>query len=179
MARRLDSLRITLEVNLIRLANHKKAAPAAEIKQTPLKIMPVKEKPAVKEVRAEEIKSEPPEPVINITLEDIKNAWQNVIDGLSRVKMSVSTYLSEGEPINLKGNQLIVSFAKSHSLHKETLEGRENKEIIEQGLHEALNARLRVSFILSAETKPREAEDSGTFVQSILDTFHGRLIKES
>jgi len=180
MARRLDSLRITLEVNLIRLANYKKVWPAAEAKQTPLKVIALKEKPIAQEVRREEKKSEPPEePVSNITLDNIKSVWESVIQGLSRVKMSVSTYLSAGEPLNLKGNQLIISFPKSNSLHKETLEAKENKEIIEQGLFEALNTRLRVSFILSSETKPQEAESAGNFVQSILDTFHGRLIKES
>lgn len=180
MARRLDSLRITLEVNLIRLANYKKAAQAAEIKQAPPKVTPVKEKPAAREARQEERKSEPPaEPVINITLDNIKDAWQNILEGLSRVKMSVSAYLSEGEPINLKGNHLTISFPKSHSLHKESLEGRGNREIIEQSLFEALNTRLRVSFILSAETKAREAAEGGHFIQSVLNTFGGRLIKET
>ncbi|MDO8662974.1 MAG: DNA polymerase III subunit gamma/tau [Candidatus Omnitrophota bacterium] len=182
MARRLDSLRITLEVNLIRLSNYKKVQPNLpnlEVKQTPLKVIPVKESPAVKENHQEEKKSDPPEPVINITLDNIKGVWQNVIDGLSRIKMSVSTYLSEGEPVNLKGNQLTIAFSKNRSLHKESLEGRGNKEIIEQSLFEALNIRLRVSFILSAETKPTEAEEGGHFVQSVLNTFHGRLIKEN
>lgn len=184
MARRLDSLRITLEVNLIRLANNKKTQNSpVEIKQpllkeTPSKEPPIKEKIVTKEIPKEEKKVEPPEEVSNITLDNIKNVWQNVIDSLGRIKMSVSTYLSEGELLSLKGNYLTVAFSKSNSLHKETLDKRENKELIEQGLFDSLNTRLRVSFILSAETKPRETEQSGHFVQSILDTFHGRLIKE-
>lgn len=178
MARRLDSLRITLEVNLIRLANYKKPLSSPEIKQTPTKEAALKEKTVIREIHKEEKKIEPPEEVVNITLDNVKSIWQNVIDSLSRVKMSVSTYLSEGEPLNLKGAHLTISFPKSHSLHKETLEKRENKEIIEQSLFESLNTRLRVSFVLSAETKPREAEEGGHFVQSLLNTFHGRLIKE-
>ena len=183
MARRLDSLRITLEVNLIRLANYKKAQAGPEIKQPPLpplKEEPLKEKAAIniKEIHKEQKKIEPPEETVNITLDDIKNVWQNVIESLSRIKMSVSTYLSEGEPLSLEGNHLTVSFPKSHSLHKEVLEGRENKEIIEQSLFDLLKTRLRVKFILSAETKPKEAEEGGHFVQTVLNAFHGRLIKE-
>ncbi|MFH0855589.1 MAG: hypothetical protein V1869_03660, partial [Candidatus Omnitrophota bacterium] len=180
MARRLDSLRITLEVNLIRLANYKKPQMVNHpVKQPPLKEGPQKEKEIIQRVNKEEARVEPPEEVVNIVLDDIKNVWQNVIESLGRVKMSVSAYLSEGEPFSLKGNHLTVSFPESHSLHKEALEKRENKEIIEQGLFESLNTRLRVSFVLSAETKPREAGEAGNFVQSILDTFHGRLIRES
>jgi len=94
--------------------------------------------------------------------------------------MSVATYLSEGEPLNLKGNLLTVAFPKSHSLHKESLEKKENKEIIEKGLFEALSTPLRVSFILSAEANPKGQEQpGGHFIQSVLETFHGRLIKEN
>jgi DNA polymerase-3 subunit gamma/tau len=178
MARRLDSLRITLEVNLIRLAN-KRSPVNTEIKQSSLKAAPLKEKMVARETQKEEIKSEPPEQVVNITIDNIKGVWQNIIEALSGVKMSVSTYLREGEPLYLKGNLLTVSFPKSHSLHKESLERRENREIIEKSLFEALNTHLRVSFILSAEAKPASPEQGGHFVQSILDTFHGRLIKEA
>jgi len=185
MARRLDSLRITLEVNLIRLANKKSPANAQIIQPIP-KGAPLKQKPATvikeakkEEPRIEETKSDPAEELISITLDNIKSVWQSVLDALSRIKMSVSTYLSAGEPSHLKGNMLIISFPKSHSLHKESLERRENREIIESSLFEALNTRLRVSFILSAETKPKDAQEGGNFVQSILDTFNGRLIKEN
>ena len=178
MARRLDSLRITMEVNLIRLANPKKPS-GTQIQPIPPKAMPAKEKPVAVQARKEEQKPEPPQPVINIVLEDVKNAWENVITALSRIKMSVATYLSAGEAADLKGDRLTVAFPKSHSLHKESLEGRENKEIIEQALFEALNARLRVNFILSAQARPAEPAEGGHFIQSIMDTFHGRLIKET
>ncbi|MCX5695983.1 MAG: DNA polymerase III subunit gamma/tau [Candidatus Omnitrophica bacterium] len=178
MARRLDSLRITLEVNLIRLAN-KKSPVNTEIKQPFLQAAPLKEKTLVRETPKEELKSEPPEEVINVTLDNIKGVWQDIIEALSGVKMSVSTYLREGEPLRLKGNLLTISFPKSHSLHKESLERKENKEIIEKSLFETLHTHLRVSFILSTEAKPASPEAGGHFVQSILDTFHGRLIKEA
>ncbi|MBP7836030.1 MAG: DNA polymerase III subunit gamma/tau [Candidatus Omnitrophica bacterium] len=182
MARRLDSLRITLEVNLIRLANNKKtAALNPGIKPVLTKEAPLKEKTAVNVSPREEKKNDPPpEPAVNISLDNIKGVWQNVIEGLSRIKMSVATYLSEGEPLNLKGNLLTVAFPKSHSLHKESLEKKENKEIIEKGLFEALSTPLRVSFILSAESKPKgQEQQGGHFIQSVLETFHGRLIKEN
>ncbi|MDD5196393.1 MAG: DNA polymerase III subunit gamma/tau [Candidatus Omnitrophica bacterium] len=179
MGRRLDSLRITLEVNLIRLANPKKAAANPGIRLVSPKETSSKEKPPVKVIPREEKKNDPPpEPVASISLDNIKNVWQNVIEGLSRIKMSVATYLSEGELLSLKGSLLTIAFPKSHSLHKESLEKRENKEIIEKSLLEALSTPLRVSFILSAESKPKDAEQpGGHFIQSVLDTFHGRLIK--
>ncbi len=129
-------------------------------------------------MRGEEKHKEPPESLMNITLDNVKSAWQNIIDSLSRVKISVATYLNEGEPFKLQGNLLTVSFPKSHSLHKESLERKENREIIEKNLTEALNTPLRVSFILSAETKAKSDDSGNSFIRSVMDTFGGRVIKE-
>ena len=38
--------------------------------------------------------------------------------------------------------------------------------------------RKGVKFILSAETKPKTDEAGSHFIRSVMDTFHGRLIKE-
>lgn len=185
MARRLDSLRITLEVNLIRLANDKKGSFDKELKQATGKILPEKEKTIVKEIPNREIPNkekseEPSEPVSNISLDNIKDIWHNIIESLSRIKMSVASYLSEGELLNLQGNKLTISFSKNHSLHKESLERRENKEIIEKSLLEALNTPLRVHFVLSAQASTQEDTGQGNhFIQSVLDTFHGRVVKEN
>jgi DNA polymerase-3 subunit gamma/tau len=169
MSKRMDSLRIPLEVSIVRLSHDRKS-------QKPI----LKEKEAVKEQRvvpAEEKPQEPPKPVINITLDNIKDAWQNVLDSLSRVKISAATYLSEGEPFKLSGNLLTVAFPKSHSLHKESLERRENREMIEKNLTEALNVPLRVSFVLSADAKPKPDDSGNTFIRSVMDVFGGRIVK--
>jgi len=63
-------------------------------------------------------------------------------------------------------------------LHKESLERRENREIIEKNLSEALNVPLRVSFMLSADAKPRPEDSGNTFIRSVMDVFGGRVVKE-
>jgi DNA polymerase-3 subunit gamma/tau len=181
MARRLDSLRIPLEVNLIRLANDKKSQSVIEPRQPQSKEIISKQSLPVREVKKEAVKpdkpAEPQKPVVNISLDNIKDVWQSIIDGLAQIKMSVATYLSDGQPFNIQGNILTVAFSKRHVLHKESLEKRENREIIEQGFSEKLNTPVRVQFIFSAETKVDDDEGS-QIVRSAMNTFHGRLIKE-
>jgi len=169
MSKRMDSLRIPLEVSIVRLSHDKKSQPPA-----------LREKEPVKE-QAESVENKPEEPsesAVDITLDSVKAAWQNILESLSRVKISAATYLSEGEPLKVKGNLLTVVFPKSHSLHKESLERKENKEIIEKNLAEALNAPLRVSFVLSAEAKPKADDSGNTFIRSVMDVFGGRVVKE-
>jgi hypothetical protein len=114
----------------------------------------------------------------NVTLDNVKDAWQKMITNLSRIKMSVATYLNEGMPINIEGDVLTVSFSKNHSLHKESLEKKENRSLIESNLSAVLDAGLKVNFILSKDEKIAADIEKHPFVRSALDMFNARLINE-
>ena len=181
MSKRLESLRIPLEINLIRLAHNKKgSAPklSEEPKDAPIKESFVKEETTQEPPKKEEGKTEPIDPPLNITLDNVKEAWGNVINNLGRIKMLVATYLSEGEPIKLERNTLTVSFPRNYSLHKETLEKKENKEIVEKSISGLLNTNLRINFILSAEEKQKDNSENHPFIKSALEMFDGKVIKE-
>jgi DNA polymerase III subunit gamma/tau len=181
LSKRLESLRIPLEISIVRLAYDKKGAQnksgdpePPSLQDTPLK----QELPAQAPKEKEEVAESTDSP-LTITLDNIKEAWQNLIDNLSRIKMSVATYLSEGEPLKLKGNTLTVSFPKNCLLHKESLETKENKAIIERSIGELFNSKLFINFLLSSERKdaPAAGHDN-TFIKSALEMFGGRIIKE-
>jgi DNA polymerase-3 subunit gamma/tau len=197
ISKRLDSVRIPLEISLVKLTYDKKGSQLntqlekhIHVKSEP----PVENKPALKHThnipekthtpkpQAEEIKKEvnPQEhnatPTHSISLESIKGAWQNIITNLGAIKISAATYLNEGIPIGIERNILTVAFPKDYSLHKESLERKENKTIIEKTISELLNANLRVNFTLSKEELNKEENEDG-FLKSALQMFKGRVIK--
>jgi len=175
MSKRLESLRIPLEITLVKLAHDKRGSFAEEPKHTPgQKPAPLKEK-----IHPEAIQKEDP-PLSNnlISLDNISGSWKNIIENLGRIKMSVATYLNEGEPIKMQGNALTISFPKNYSLHKESLERKENKELIEKSISGLFNANVRVNFILSNEGKHKEEDKDNPFIKSALEMFNGRIIKE-
>jgi hypothetical protein len=92
--------------------------------------------------------------------------------------MSVATYLNEGSPLKVQGNILTISFPKNYSLHKESLEQKDNKIIIEKSICELFNANLKVNFILSAQDAEKEDKEDNTFLKSALEAFQGRVVKE-
>ena len=168
MAKRLESLRIPLEISLAKLT-HDKRGPH-------LNLSPPKH---LKESNKENSPSlKPTEEVHSASLDNVKKIWHNVIDNLGRVKMSVATYLNEGTPTRLEKNILTVSFPVNYSLHKEALEGKENKAIIEQALGELLNVNIRINFTLSKEIEEKNSRENDPFIKSALQTFNGRVIKE-
>ncbi len=177
MTKRLDSQRIPLEISLVRLAHNKNQVHSTITVPPEAKsaVVPVekKEQP-VPEQTVKDTSAQTP----LISLENVKSVWGNIVNHLAKVKMSVSTYLSEGEPTKVAGNMITVAFPKSCSLHKESLESKENRIIIEKAASELCNADLKVNFILVAEMKRETDARSNPFVKSAIDMFGGRVVKE-
>ena len=208
MAKRFDSVRIPLEITLVRLSHDKKAAQTEAVSPkaaVPSKVTAaVKEAITPKETTASKENTAPKQPPLSkstfteyeplkvkqeeapvkeesaasIYLDDVKKCWQNLLDTLARTKISVSTYLSEGTPAKLERNTLTISFPKNYSLHKESLEMKDNKSLIEKTFLELLKANLKVHFILTKEEEHKNQTSSHPVVKSALDMFNGRVIKE-
>ena len=197
MTKRLDSVRIPLEISLVRLAHNRlenRACLPAEQAGKPVDktVLPTKQSPAIDSKHQQNASPAPVEPVpaqeeiiknipqqiISVSLESVKDAWGSIVNNLSKIKMSVSTYLSEGEPTKIQGDLVTVAFPKSCSLHKESLDRKENKTLVEKTASELCNAALRVNFILVAEMKQNTDARSNPFVKSALEMFGGRVVKE-
>ena len=195
-SKRLESMRIPLEIALVKLSHDKKDAQAQatpapkeppQKKDPPSGISPfAKPKPPEKKPLAEErsyaeekplpAKSKP-KPIQAISLDDVKGVWRSIIDNIAKVKMSVATYLNEGMLMNLDGDILTVAFPEEYSLHKESLEVRENKQMIEKTISDLSNSQLRINFILSEEVVRKEVEDD-SLLRSTLDMFNGRVVRK-
>jgi DNA polymerase-3 subunit gamma/tau len=186
MAKRLDSLYIPLEIALVRLAHDKKSAkiPASSPLKPPQEPL-LKEsgllentdvsKDIPKNETGKDISTGFIEATCSKSLDELKMAWKNIIDNLGRVKMSVATFLSEGTPLKFEKNVLTVSFPKSYSLHKEALERKENRTLIERTFSELLSADIKINFMLSKEEAPGT---DNSFIKTALEAFKGRVIKE-
>ena len=202
-AKRMESLRIPLEVSLVKLSIVKPAAgsagpavravqpekvpahqAAAEVKAKPA-THHSPEKPAVYHPAEQEVRhphprlaEKPAAEKITVSLEDVRAAWESIVANINKVKISIGSYLKEGEPLKLSGDVLTVAFHKNRSLYKESLEKPANRAIAEKAVHAALKAALKLNFTLSEEVKADDAASSDPALQSAMDTFNARVIKE-
>jgi len=178
MSKRLDSLRIPLEITLVKLSHDKKEG-TSSLSHKPSHQTKVPENTLAKQEVKQEAQSLPPqnENTKNISLDSVKAVWANIIDTLGKVKMSVATYLNEGVLVKIEKNILTIAFPKNYSLHKESLEVRENREMIEKTVSQLSNCSLRVNFILSQEAASKEVEED-VFLKSALEAFGGRVIRK-
>lgn len=112
----------------------------------------------------------------------IKNAWPILIKALEVKKMSIASYLSEGEPIKAERGIVTIGFPKEFTIHKEVLEKKENKESIELTLSQILNSCAKLLFITSPDVGEKNSHSSISagkekVIDSALNFFGGRLIK--
>ena len=181
MAKRLNSLRIPIEIALVSLSCDKSQS---AIKQKPVTkkdnvSLDAEEDPAVEVERIQQAPVDNSSLGQEISIDVIKNIWQKLIDTLAGIKMSVSTYLNEGELLNVQGNVLVVSFPKNYSLHKETLEEKGNKDLVEKVASELSHSKLKVNFVLSKEDKQDHTEvRTNPFVKSAIEMFGARVVRE-
>jgi len=197
--KRMNDSVIPLEISLVRLTQQKKTGHAqvnAEVvvKQANIsKAVGVKQKAetdhqpaAVKKPQANkddgaaEIKSLCKEVKNDHTQESsVKQRWARVIEDLGKLKISVASFLSEGIPSKLENSVLTVSFPKGCSLHKETLEKKENRLLVEKILSDLFSKNLRVKFDLclsESKKKPDRDKADDSFLRSAMSMFNARLV---
>ncbi len=196
MAKRMESLRIFLEISLVKLSMAKPAfaAPAAPAAaQTTAKPQRASggdpapahahhPKSAAAQVRKEEVlpaaRKDPIQEKIQFSLEQIVQIWHEIVQSTAKLKISIGSYLKEGTPVKLLGNTLTVSFHKNRSLYKESLERMENRTMVERIIGQAVNGPVKLNFVFSQEDKPDDAATAHPNLQSAMDIFNARLIKE-
>lgn len=143
------------------------------------------EVPELEELPMGDIEVETPEPKRNASLDSV---WPQLLGALKSEKISVATYLAEGEPAGIEGNVAKISFPERHSFHRESLETPENRQIIQKHLVRLLGRDVRIEFESVKEISGRMAnvepsapameankEPEGA-VKSAMNIFGGKIV---
>ena len=131
--------------------------------------------------------NETAKPAASIDINRVKDAWPILVKAMAVKKMSISSYLAEGEPDSVKGNTVIIGFPRELNFHREVLEEKHHKDAIEQALSQIMDTDVKMSFVatdrkqkeavserigINEEAKPREP-----IIDSALNIFGGRIFR--
>ena len=202
ITRRFEAKRIPLEMALVRLAHRvpmenlsealaklntqeKKTLPAPPVKAKK-KESDEEEAPEIEELPAEDISAASVfQQSSTATLESI---WQTLLAHLRIEKISVASYLAEGEPLGLQNDAAVVAFAQKFNFHKETLDLPDNKKLIEKYLAQLLGRPARIEFQMVKELSgkkpagdfaPADAPptpEMENLMKSAINLFGGRVV---
>ncbi|MDP6685791.1 MAG: hypothetical protein QGI05_02440, partial [Candidatus Omnitrophota bacterium] len=120
----------------------------------------------------------------SVDMTKIKDAWPILVKAMAVKRMSISSYLAEGEPEDIKGDVILVGFPKELNFHREVLEEKQNKDSVEAALSQILDSTVRLQFILTdrklEEKKPEktlltkeELKNKEPVIDAVLDVFGG------
>jgi DNA polymerase III subunit gamma/tau len=190
MARKLNTTRIPLEVLSVKLAMIGVKEPVSPEPIAKPKTAPIEEKSVFSALKSErgfvDLPLGAPNPTdeiaVDITLENVKEKWSELIKFLSQRKMSLSTYLKEALPVKLDGDSLAIGFPKSAVFFKEAMTHRDNSKIVEDAVESVMGKRLRIKLEIVeglAIAKEEEAVEDTPFLRSTLDLFKGKVIKRA
>ena len=195
LARRSGMTRIALEMTLARLT---KAGSFISIEDTLEKLSSIEKQLGQEEEDTpppsrplppieKQLGSPPPEASGRPDIGKLKRHWPEVLDKVREKKMSVGSYLVEGEPIDIKDGVVRVGFSKRFSFNKENLEEPRNKVLLEEVLSEVLGEELTVEFVtVDIPMKPEGEEEvrvipeeviNDPIIQKVVDLFDAEVKK--
>ena len=125
----------------------------------------------------------------SIDMTRVKNAWPILVKAMAVKKMSISSYLAEGEPDSVKGNTIIIGFPRELNFHREVLEEKQSKDAIEQALSQIMDMPVKMSFVATdrklkgpvpdADDVKEELKTKEPVIDSALNIFGGRIFKST
>ena len=202
--KRFEMKRIPLEIALIKLAHKAPMADIAELlerlKTTEKKTLifdKKEDRPAPEEDKLEADIEELPEGDLTVKepsdekkMSSLDAVWQPLLRALKSEKISVASYLAEGEPLGLAKGVAKISFPDRLLFHRESLETETNRKLIEKHLSALLDEPVRVEFQsvkeLSMPAQPLDVSDeaesaaspeSAGALKSAMEIFGGKVIR--
>ncbi|MBU0759966.1 MAG: DNA polymerase III subunit gamma/tau [Candidatus Omnitrophica bacterium] len=128
----------------------------------------------------------------SVEISRAKDAWPILVKAMAVKKMSISTYLAEGEPDSVNGHIISVAFPRELNFHREVLEEKHNKDAVEAALSQILDVRVSLRFIATdREIKKPEPESPSSIItkeelkkkEPIIDTalniFGGKILRST
>ena len=100
--------------------------------------------PAASEPTAPVALAEPEPP----TIDAVRSLWPAVLEALRADKGALAASLSEAQPVEVRGNQMIVAFGEDDAFNRRVADSPAHRAAVEAALRDLAGRRLRVSYEL-------------------------------
>jgi DNA polymerase-3 subunit gamma/tau len=84
---------------------------------------------------------------------DFNQAWATILNKIKKTKMSVYSFIITNNLITIENNKLIIGFNKKHTFHKESLEKKNNKILLQELIKEETGRLLAIECVINDNGK--------------------------
>jgi len=117
-----------------------------------------------------------------VSIDIIRAEWKEIMGLVKKKKISLHALLLEGRLYDFKDRVLTIAFDSKFKFHKETVDQKKNKKLLESILHKYFNQPIEVKCVLEEypgevknQAKVTPGEDS--VVKKALEIFGGELVE--
>lgn len=110
-----------------------------------------------------------------LAIDDIRKSWNSLTHEVSRHKMSLATYLQDGNPYSYKNGVLVIGFASDHAFNKESLEHKDNLRIVMDVFSEKLRRPVVIQLKIIEEYTGPTIDPK---VDKALNMFKGKVVNQ-
>lgn len=111
-----------------------------------------------------------------------ESLWKKVVESIGHKKPRIAESLAAAVLLGLSDGVLRIGYPGDDHFHRESVDKKKNRELIERELLEQSGIKIRVELAssgkTSADNKSRPGLDEHPIVQKALEKFNGKIIKE-
>lgn len=138
------------------------------------------EKPKVKKEEKKEEVVEIVDDGKDISFNEIKDKWPNILKEIKSKRVSTQALLKEGEPLSYENKMLTIGYGDGFGFHKQALEKDHNREFIEKTISSFFNKNIRVKFVMTNSIEKKEVKKNNEIekmTQEVVDFFGKDLVR--
>lgn len=118
----------------------------------------------------------------DIDFNKVNEEWSSILKTIKSERIALHALIMEGKPLSLKNGTLIIAFEDGFRFHKEAIDKKENKELVQKIINKCLNANIEVKFVMAEDiTKPdeeeKEKEQEKELIQEVINVFGEDLVE--
>lgn len=77
--------------------------------------------------------------------------WNRILAGVKEKKVPTHALLSQGKLLGTKGDTMFIGYSKGYKFHKERMEEKANRDILDQVIREIFNREMEIQFLFLDE----------------------------
>jgi DNA polymerase-3 subunit gamma/tau len=163
-----DIVQLPLEIAVLKIIGNTKTIEKSQFSTPPANLLDADADKL--STSASNVKFNPPTTNYQLTLEEIKEKWAEILEEIKKYNHSIFTFLRTAKLISLGKNVFTIGF--KHKFYQERINDRKNKEIIENVLENILKQKIILKIEIISEEKNSSKEIEETFLSDILNVFN-------
>ena len=92
--------------------------------------------------------------------------WNRILAGVKEKKVPTHALLSQGKLLGTKGDTMFIGYSKGYKFHKERMEEKANRDILDQVIRDIFNREMEIQFLFLDEK-----QENDIVVQKAIEYF--------